>query len=81
MNINDWTNALNHWLTCLSAAPGELERRQAKLMIGSCLVVMERDMSRSIAGSACHLNGMSLDEAEEYKALYEASTRAREVFV
>lgn len=70
MSINEWTLAINFWLSCLASATGKPERVQAALMLGSILTVMERDM-----------NGMSVDEMEEYKSIFAAHAQAREMFV
>ena len=70
MNITDWTVAIHHYLQSLDQAVFELERMQHKLMLGSLLTVMEREMSYPISLCACSMNGLSVDDAEEYKALF-----------
>jgi hypothetical protein len=77
MSITDWIAALNHWLDTEADTPGEIERFQARLMLGSCLTIMARELCEPDAAYVRISLGVTGRDADEYRARFAGHAKAR----
>lgn len=78
MSLNDWTRAINHWMNTRANAPGELERGQAALLLGSCLTIMRNELATADYVSVLRYNALSESAAQVYRARFAGFAVVRE---